>query len=81
MVFRSLPSVLLACLGIAYLTSRLLPKGYGDFLTPGLYRTSVQIDQHTKSLLREIGYDDQQIEDLGMLGTVHWADSSVDGEP
>jgi hypothetical protein len=32
-------------------------------------------------LLREIGYDDQQIEDLGMLGTVHWADSSVDGEP
>ncbi|MEE3005265.1 MAG: hypothetical protein VX638_07410 [Chloroflexota bacterium] len=50
-------------------------------MTPGLYRTSVQIDQHTKPLLREIGYDDQQIEDLGMLGTVQWADPSVGGEP
>ena len=50
-------------------------------MTPGLYRTCVQIDQHTKPLLREIGYDDQQIEDLGMLGTVHWADPSVGGEP
>jgi crotonobetainyl-CoA:carnitine CoA-transferase CaiB-like acyl-CoA transferase len=50
-------------------------------LTPGLYRTSAQIGQHTKPLLREIGYDDQQIEDLGMLGTVQWADPSVGGEP
>ena len=50
-------------------------------MTPGLYRTFVQIEQHTKPLLREIGYDDQQIEDLGMLGTVHWADPSVGGEP
>ena len=81
MIFRSRPSVLLACLSIAYLTNWQLPKGYGDLLTPGLYRTSIQIDQHTKPLLREIGYDDQQIEDLGMLGPVHWADPSVGGEP
>ena len=81
MIFRSRPSVLLACLSIAYLASRQLPKGYGDLLTAGLYRTSVQIDQHTKPLLREIEYDDQQIEDLGMLGTVQWADPSVGGEP
>jgi crotonobetainyl-CoA:carnitine CoA-transferase CaiB-like acyl-CoA transferase len=50
-------------------------------LTPGLYRTSTQIGQHTKPLLREIGYDDQQIEDLGMRGIVQWADPSVGGEP
>jgi hypothetical protein len=50
-------------------------------LTPGLYRTSTQIAQHTKPLLREIGYDDQQIEDLGMRGIVQWADPSVGGEP
>ena len=81
MIFRSRPSVLLACLSIAYLTSRQLPKGYGDFLTPRLYQTSVQIDQHTKPLLREIGYDDQQIEDLGILATGPWADPSVGGEP
>jgi crotonobetainyl-CoA:carnitine CoA-transferase CaiB-like acyl-CoA transferase len=50
-------------------------------LTPGLYRTFTQIAQHTKPLLREIGYDDQQIEDLGMRGIVQWADPSVGGEP
>jgi crotonobetainyl-CoA:carnitine CoA-transferase CaiB-like acyl-CoA transferase len=50
-------------------------------LTPGLYRTSTQIGQHTKPLLREIGYDDQHIEDLGRRGIVQWADPSVGGEP
>jgi crotonobetainyl-CoA:carnitine CoA-transferase CaiB-like acyl-CoA transferase len=50
-------------------------------LTPGLYRTAAQIGQHTKPLLREIGYDDQQIEDLGRRGIVQWADPSVGGEP
>ena len=50
-------------------------------LTPGLYRTSIQIGQHTKPLLREIGYDDQEIEDLGTRGIVQWADPSVGGEP
>jgi len=50
-------------------------------LTPGLYRTSSQIGQHTKPLLREIGYDDQHIEDLGRRGIVQWADPSVGGEP
>ena len=34
-------------------------------LTPGLYRTATQIGQHTRPLLREIGYDDQYIEALG----------------
>ena len=50
-------------------------------LTPGLYRPSAQIGQHTKPLLREIGYDDQHIEDLGRRGIVQWADPSVGGEP
>jgi crotonobetainyl-CoA:carnitine CoA-transferase CaiB-like acyl-CoA transferase len=50
-------------------------------LTPGLYRPSSQIAQHTKPLLREIGYDDQHIEDLGRRGIVQWADPSVGGEP
>jgi crotonobetainyl-CoA:carnitine CoA-transferase CaiB-like acyl-CoA transferase len=50
-------------------------------LTPGLYRTSNQIGQHTKPLLREMGYDDQEIEDLGTRGIVQWADPSVGGEP
>ena len=50
-------------------------------LTPGLYRTSTQIGQHTKPLLREIGYDDQHIEALGKRGIVQWADPSVGGEP
>ena len=50
-------------------------------LTPGVYRTSIQIGQHTKPLLREIGYDDQEIEDLGTRGIVQWADPSVGGEP
>jgi len=50
-------------------------------LTPGLYRTSIQVGQHTKPLLREIGYDDQQIEVLGTRGIVQWADPSIGGEP
>jgi crotonobetainyl-CoA:carnitine CoA-transferase CaiB-like acyl-CoA transferase len=50
-------------------------------LTPGLYRTSAQIAQHTRPLLREIGYDDQHIEDLGRREIVQWADPSVGGEP
>jgi len=50
-------------------------------LTPGLYRTSAQIGQHTKPLLREIGYDDQHIEALGRRGIVQWADPTVGGEP
>jgi crotonobetainyl-CoA:carnitine CoA-transferase CaiB-like acyl-CoA transferase len=49
-------------------------------LTPGLYRTTPQIGQHTKPLLREIGYDDQHIEDLGRRGIVQWADPSVGRE-
>ena len=50
-------------------------------LTPGLYCTATQIGQHTKPLLREIGYDDQHIEDLGRRGIVQWADPAVGGEP
>jgi crotonobetainyl-CoA:carnitine CoA-transferase CaiB-like acyl-CoA transferase len=50
-------------------------------LTPGLYRPASQIGQHTKPLLREIGYDDQHIEDLGRRGIVQWADPAVGGEP
>lgn len=50
-------------------------------LTPGLYRTATQVGQHTKPLLREIGYDDQHIEDLGRRGIVQWADPAVGGEP
>ena len=49
--------------------------------TPGLYRTSIQIGQHTRPLLRELGYADQEIEDLGGKGIVQWADPSVGGEP
>ena len=49
-------------------------------MTPGIYETSTQIGQHTRPLLREIGYDDQQIEDLGAKGVVQWADPSVGGE-
>jgi crotonobetainyl-CoA:carnitine CoA-transferase CaiB-like acyl-CoA transferase len=49
-------------------------------LTPGLYRTATQIGQHTRPLLREIGYDDQHIEDLGRRGIVQWADLAVGGE-
>ncbi len=56
--------------------------GLVDFsLTPGLYRTSTQIGQHTKPLLREIGYGDQEIDDLGARGIVQWADPSIGGEP
>ena len=50
-------------------------------LTPGLYRTATQVGQHTKPLLRELGYDDQQIEELGARGIVQWADPAVGGEP
>ena len=55
--------------------------GLVDFsLTPGIYRTSTQIGQHTRPLLREIGYNDQEIEDLGAQEVVQWADPSVGGE-
>ncbi len=50
-------------------------------LTPGIYRTSTQIGQHTKPLLREIGYTDREIEALGARGIVQWADPSMGGEP
>lgn len=50
-------------------------------LTPGLYRASIQTGQHTKPILRELGYTDSQIEDLGTRGIVQWADPSVGGEP
>ena len=50
-------------------------------LTPGIYRTSTQIGQHTKPLLREIGYTDPDIEELGAQGIVQWADPSIGGEP
>jgi crotonobetainyl-CoA:carnitine CoA-transferase CaiB-like acyl-CoA transferase len=43
-------------------------------LTPGLYRASAQIVQHTRPVLRELGYDDRQIEALGRQGVVQWAD-------
>ena len=49
-------------------------------LTPGIYRTSIQIGQHTRPLLRELGYDDTQIEDFGSRGIVQWADPDVGGE-
>ena len=50
-------------------------------LTPGIYRTAIQVGQHTRPLLRELGYDDRQIDDLGAQGVVQWADPSVGGEP
>jgi crotonobetainyl-CoA:carnitine CoA-transferase CaiB-like acyl-CoA transferase len=50
-------------------------------LTPGLYRTATQIGQHTKPLLRELGYDDPHIADLGRRGIVQWADPAAGGEP
>jgi crotonobetainyl-CoA:carnitine CoA-transferase CaiB-like acyl-CoA transferase len=50
-------------------------------LTAGRYRASAQIGQHTKPLLREIGYDGQQIEALGRRRIVQWADPAVGGEP
>ena len=50
-------------------------------LTPGLYRTSIQVGQHTRPILREIGYSDEEIEHLGSRGVVQWADPSVGGEP
>ncbi|MQF82604.1 hypothetical protein FIM02_00365 [SAR202 cluster bacterium AD-802-E10_MRT_200m] len=49
--------------------------------TPGLYRTSIQIGQHTKPLLREMGYNNQEIEDLGQRGIIQWANSLEGGEP
>ena len=50
-------------------------------LTPGLYQSSIQVGQHTRPLLRELGYTESQIEDLGTQGVVQWADPSVGGEP
>ena len=50
-------------------------------LTPGIYRTSIQVGQHTRPLLREIGYADSEIEELGTGGIVQWADPSAGGEP
>ncbi len=50
-------------------------------LPPGIYRTSIQVGQHTRPLLREIGYDDEQVEDLGARGIVQWADPEAGGEP
>lgn len=50
-------------------------------LTPGQYRSSIQVGQHTKPLLRELGYGDEEIEDMGSRGIVQWADPSVGGEP
>ena len=35
---------------------------------------------HTRPLLRELGYDDQQIEELGRRGIVQWADPANGGE-
>ena len=49
-------------------------------LTPGIYRTAIQVGQHTRPLLRELGYDDQQIEELGEQGVVQWADAAAGGE-
>jgi crotonobetainyl-CoA:carnitine CoA-transferase CaiB-like acyl-CoA transferase len=49
-------------------------------LTPGRYKASAQIGQHTKPLLRELGYDEQQIEDLGRRGIVQWANPADGGE-
>ena len=48
-------------------------------MTPGSYRTSIQIGQHTRPLLRELGYDDQDIDDLGARGIVQWADPEAGG--
>ena len=50
-------------------------------LTPGLYRSSIQVGQHTRPLLRELGYNEDAIEDLGAQGVVQWADPSAGGEP
>ena len=50
-------------------------------LTPGVYRSSIQVGQHTRPLLRELGYDDGAIEELGGRAIVQWADPSVGGEP
>ena len=49
-------------------------------LTPGVYRTAIQVGQHTRPLLRELGYDDGEIDELGGRGIVQWADPSVGGE-
>ncbi|MDE2938386.1 MAG: CoA transferase [Chloroflexota bacterium] len=50
-------------------------------LTPGLYRTSIQVGQHTRPILREIGFSDEEIDNLGGKGVVQWADPSVGGAP
>lgn len=49
-------------------------------LTPGLYRATPQIGQHTKPLLRELGYDEAQIEDFGRRGIVQWPEPAESGE-
>ena len=50
-------------------------------LTPGRYKASAQIGQHTRPVLRELGYDDEQIEAFGRRGIVQWADPAEGGEP
>jgi len=47
-------------------------------LTPGLYRATPQIGQHTRPLLRELGYNELQIEDLGRRGIVQWPEPAED---
>ena len=51
------------------------------FSNPGLYRTSIQVGQHTRPILREVGYSDDEIDRLGSSGIVQWADPAVGGEP
>ena len=41
-------------------------------LTPGLYRTSILPGQHTRPILRELGYTDAQVEDLRERRIVDW---------
>lgn len=50
-------------------------------MTPSLSRTSIQVGQHTRPLMREIGYDNAQIDELGKKKVVAWADPKVGGLP